>query len=77
MHRTQILLEDWQYESLKAEADRRGRSLAGVVREAVAAYLTEDAAEAWGELSAIAGIGDDPTGTGRDHDRLLYGRDEG
>lgn len=35
MHRTQILLEDEQYERLKAEAARTGRSIGELVRDAV------------------------------------------
>lgn len=36
MHRTQILLEDEQYELLKDEAARTGRSIGELVRKAVA-----------------------------------------
>jgi hypothetical protein len=35
MHRTQILLEDEQYELLKSEAARTGRSIGDLVRAAV------------------------------------------
>ncbi|MGF1663799.1 MAG: ribbon-helix-helix protein, CopG family [Kineosporiaceae bacterium] len=35
MHRTQILLEDAQYERLKDEAARTGRSIGDLVRTAV------------------------------------------
>ncbi len=35
MHRTQILLEDEQYELLKAESARTGRSIGDLVRAAV------------------------------------------
>lgn len=35
MHRTQILLEDVQYERLKDEAARTGRSIGDLVRAAV------------------------------------------
>ena len=70
MHRTQILLDDWQYERLKSVAEREGRSLSNVVREAVATYLATGSESG---LRAIEGIGDDPRLTGRDHDRVLYG----
>jgi hypothetical protein len=35
MHRTQILIEEDQYERLKGEADRTGRSIGDLVREAI------------------------------------------
>lgn len=35
MHRTQVLLEDDQYQRLKAEAGRTGRSIGDLVRSAV------------------------------------------
>lgn len=75
MHRTQIQLDDWQYDSLKAAAERERKSLATLVREAVTAYLQPDPGSARAGLAAIEGIGDDPGGAGRDHDRLLYGAD--
>lgn len=61
MHRTQILLEDDQYDRLKAESARTGRSLGELVRAAVEeAYGREqearelrdalrDAAGAWAD----------------------------
>ncbi len=71
--RTQISLDDWQYESLKAAAARDGRSLAGVVREAVTAYLAGAPDTSNSPLDAITGIGDDETTRGRNHDEALYG----
>ncbi len=32
MHRTELLLEDWQYEALRGRAEREGRSLSALVR---------------------------------------------
>jgi hypothetical protein len=74
MHRTQILLEKWQYDALKARAERAGRSLSDFVREAVSAYLGEAgvATDAPSGLDAVAGIGSDREATGRTHDRFLY-----
>ena len=71
MHRTQVNLEEWQYESLKIWAERQSRSLSDLVREAVSEYLTEE--DAPGEsLASLVGLGDDPDAAGRDHDRFLY-----
>lgn len=72
MHRAQILLERWQYDSLKAKSDRDGRSVSDVVREAVSAYLGRSRPAARSGLEAIEGVGADRQGRGRNHDRLLY-----
>jgi hypothetical protein len=74
MHRTQVLLERWQYEELRAKAERQGRSLGEIVRETVAEYLTPSPTDARRALHAIEGIGTDGTGAGRAHDRYLSGR---
>lgn len=74
MHRTQIQLEEWQYEALVREAESAGTSLAQLVRTAVSQYLEgQRRAPGSRELSRIAGIAEDAGATGRDHDRLLYG----
>ena len=73
MHRTQILLEDWQYQALKAAAERQERSISSLVREAVAGMLRKKQRPAANRLAEIAGIGEDRDSSGRDHDRVLYG----
>jgi hypothetical protein len=73
MHRTQIMLEDWQYEDLKASAEREGRSLSSLVRDAVTAFLRRNQRPNRTRLAEIAGIGEDAGGRGRDHDEVLYG----
>ena len=76
MHRTQILLDDWQYERLKSVAEREGASIGSLVREAVTRYLDETRGSKKRDttrLCDIAGIGRDPESTGRDHDDVLYG----
>lgn len=35
MHRTQVLLERRQYERLKAESERTGRSIGALIRQAI------------------------------------------
>ena len=72
MHRTQVNLEEWQYESLKVWAERQSRSLSDLVREAVSEYLVEDQGAGGEGLADLAGLGDDPQAAGRDHDRYLY-----
>lgn len=72
MHRTQILLEDRQYEALRAWARRTERSLSEAVRLAVDRLLGGRRRGA--RLSEIRGIFRDPGGpSGADHDRILYG----
>lgn len=72
MHRTQILLDSWQYERMKNLAEREGRSLSSLVREAVTAFLDRKAERASTKVGDVAGIGDDPDCRGRDHDEFLY-----
>jgi hypothetical protein len=71
MHRTQILLDEEQYQMMKTLAERDGCSLSRLVRDAVAAYLGRRAKPST-RLAEIAGIGDDPDTRGRDHDDILY-----
>ncbi len=74
MHRTQILLDKWQYEMLKAMAESQGKSLSSLVREAVSAFLDNAKRRQAGlRLADIEGIAEDQDVTGRDHDRMLYG----
>jgi predicted DNA-binding ribbon-helix-helix protein len=74
-HRTQISLDEWQYESLKARAEREDRSLSDMVREAVTEYLVDQTSGRISRrrLSDIRGIASDPETSGDDHDRVLYG----
>ena len=79
MQRTQISLEREQYDLLVTEAQRRGVSLAAVVRQLIAERLREpkrSAGRRGDPLAAITGLG---AGTGaavgRNHNRFLYGRD--
>ena len=68
MHRTQILLDRWQYERLKAVAEREGTSISSLVRGAVTRFLESVGSEDATRLSDITGIARDPDSTGRDHD---------
>lgn len=73
MQRTQILLEEWQYERLKVMAEGQGKSLSGLVRELLTPRLRPASSRPGGGLRAIEGAGADATATGRRHDRWLYG----
>lgn len=73
MHRTQIILEDWQYQTLRARAEREGRSLSDLVRELLHEALARPPKSRRGRLKDIEGVGEDSAAYGRDHDRFLYG----
>jgi hypothetical protein len=77
MHRTQLNLDDWQYDALNARSEREGRSVSDLVREAVAEYLVEEDVEPGSRLADLKGLGHDPGGAGRNHDRLLLGEAAG
>lgn len=73
MQRTQILLNDWQYEALKARAQREGRSMSELLRQILDTHLGKGRART-PRLADIRAIGEDRTARGRDHDRFLYGK---
>ena len=80
MHRTQLLLENWQYEALKTRARREGKTLSQWVRELLHSALKSTPASNQAKKSkgiwAICGIVSDPEGpSAKDHDRVLYGWD--
>ena len=70
MHRTQILLEQWQYDALRARAEREGRSMSDLIREILHKALNPDKDKR--RLTDIEGIGEDTQTTGRKHDQTLY-----
>ena len=73
-HRTQILLEDWQYRALKSLAQREGGSISDMVRRLLDRQMRPKSSSRKG-LHAIAGLGRDPKASGKNHDRWLYGQD--
>ena len=74
-HRTQVLLEQWQYGALKRMAEGEGVSLSDMLRQILTSHLRPPASRRIG-LQAIAGIGQDPEANGKDHDRWLYGQEK-
>lgn len=72
MQRTQIMLDDWQYEALKAQAERQGRSMSELLREMLDAFLDKEPRGAG--LQEIRGIGANRKANGRRHDEFLYGK---
>ncbi len=72
MHRTQIILEDWQYQALRARAEQESRSISGLVREILQSALAQPPQRA-GRLKEMEGVGEDSSARGRAHDHFLYG----
>lgn len=74
-HRTQISLEDWQYQMLLEESRKTKKSLSQIIRDMV----SEKFARARGKnkkdsIFDIIGIGEgDGSSVARDHDKYLYG----
>ena len=73
MRRVQILLDPWQYEKLEAAAEREGRSISSLVRDAVTRFLKGSRGRAATLLAEISGLGADAEARGRDHDEAVYG----
>jgi plasmid stability protein len=72
-HRTQLLLDDWQYEALKARSDREGESMSGLVRQVLTEHLFKDQVSGREKLFELEGIAADRQFSGEDHDLVLYG----
>lgn len=70
MHRAQILLEEWQYQTLKSEADREGKSVSELIRDMLTKRFRRRRKDGLDELD---GIVSDPNTSGKDHDLHLYG----
>jgi hypothetical protein len=74
MHRTQILLEDDQYHTLRRRAREQGRSMAELIREFVDAGLASapDDSRNRHRLRELEGIFEAPDTAGRHHHTFLY-----
>lgn len=72
MHRTQLIIEDWQYEYLKDISEEKGKSLSAIVREMISGFIEKEVSGS--NLSSICGIGEDEEGCGKDHNKLLYNK---
>ena len=72
MHRTQLLLEEWQYEALRSRAEREGCSLSALIREILSASLSSPGRTPRTRLATIEGIGEDAGSYGEEHDKHLY-----
>ena len=77
MHKTHVLLENWQYEALQALAVQEQRSISALVREMLTSHLAAHLQTARQRLAAMEGIGADTHATGQEHDTFLYGTRSG
>jgi plasmid stability protein len=72
VHRTQLLIEEWQYDALRVRAERRAISISELVREILAKYL--EANDRPSGVYRLEGLGSDASSSAREHDAFLYGK---
>jgi hypothetical protein len=75
-HRTQISLDDWQYQVLLDLSRKTKKSLSALIREMITEKFTAVPGEAGTDsVFGIVGIGSSGhKHTARDHDAVLYGK---
>ena len=75
-HRTQISLDDWQYQLLLELSRKTKKSLSALIRELITEKLAPKAGVAENDpIYSIVGIGGSGLKhTARDHDAVLYGK---
>ena len=79
MHRSQILLEEWQYQYLNDKARREGKSISQLVRELITERIETNRTEAWEDDPFLDIIGMVSSGDGRvaeEHDKYIYSNDQ-
>lgn len=77
MHRTQVYLEESQYQLLRSLARRKGKSLAAVLRDILDAYLQAPVGTAFQDpFRRVIGIGKgDGSAVAEDYEDYLYGEE--
>ena len=75
-HRTQISLDDWQYQVLLDLSRKTKKSLSALIRELITEKLATKVGVAENDpIYSIVGIGGSGLKhTARDHDAVLYGK---
>ncbi len=75
-HRTQISLEDWQYQTLRDISRRTRKSLSGVIRDLLTEKFTRQAGRKMTDpIQGIVAMGaGDGAPAAREHDAFLYGK---
>jgi len=73
-HRTQISLEDWQYQMLLDISKRTKKSLSAIIRDLISEKLTIKVNKKADSVAELIGIGSgDGSPIAREHDKYLYG----
>ena len=75
-HRTQISLEDWQYQALQEMSKKTKKSLSGIIRDLIREKFSKETLKTkedalWGIIGLGAGDG---SSVAREHDRFLYAK---
>ncbi len=75
-HRTQISLDDWQYQMIVEISKKTKKSISAIIRELLSEKLLVHAANKDKDpISKLIGIGKgDGSPVAREHDKYLYGR---
>jgi hypothetical protein len=75
-HRTQISLDDWQYQTLLDLSRKTKKSLSALIREMISEKFAPKPSVAENDpVYSIVGIGaSGQKHTARDHDAVLYGK---
>lgn len=72
MHRTQLLLKDWHYETLRDRAEQEGISISAYVRKLLDQQLSRKK-NSKAKLASIRGLVSDKKISAEEHDHYLYG----
>ena len=78
-HRTQISIEDWQYQILLEVSRKTKKSLSSLIRDLLTEKFSKQTMSTkedsiWGIIGIGAGDG---SSVAREHDRFLYGKRKG
>jgi hypothetical protein len=78
MHRTQIYLDEGQYEMLRSRARREGKSLAAIIRDILDAYLSSARMPvAEDPFRRVIGVGmGDGSAVAENYEDYLYGEEK-
>jgi len=75
-HRTQVSLEQWQYQRLVELSRRTKRSLSAIIRDLISEKFPAETVDKKGDpLTKVIGMAaGDGSPVARNHDRFLYGK---
>lgn len=75
-HRTQISLEDWQYQILIDISKKTKKSLSGIIRDLITENFSKKMVKSKKDpIMGIIGLGaGDGSAVAKEHDKFLYGK---